>query len=124
MEFIYNTEESENYPATMGVERWFRSEVDPETGIFEVPEDHPQQEAIESRLKELGHEPVDSPTESEEDNTDDPQEDPDPLAGVSEDDLVELNGNEIKSLASDFDDLDGRKSADELLEKLILKLRE
>jgi len=34
-----------------------------------------------------------------------------------------MDGNAVKSLASSFDDLDGRKAADPLREKLIMKLR-
>ena len=113
----YQHPKGEDSPKYTGIRGVFRTEVDAD-GTFDV-------EGVPvDVLRENGYEPVELPTENDEDDTDGSQEESDPLEGLSEDDLVEMNGNEIKSLASDFDDLDGRKSADELLEQLILKLRE
>ena len=112
MEYQYNAGESENYPARMGVERWFSAEVDPETGTFSVPEDHDRFDEIQARLEELGHTPVNADTD-----------DTYPLEGLTEDDIVGMGYDALRSLASDCDDVDGRMSKEKIQEALILKVR-
>jgi len=110
--FEYNTDGS--YPIWWGYERSFKTEID--DGQFTVPEDHEDFEAIVTRAEDEGHTRVDT-------DTDDDTDDTNPLEGYTEEDIVNMDGNAVKSLASSFDDLDGRKAADPLREKLIMKLR-
>lgn len=109
MQYQYNTDG--DYPARMGVERWFSSEVDQETGVFEVPEDHERIDEIRERLEELGHEPVGE------------QKATDPLAGLTEDDIVRMEYRELQQIAGNLDDVKGNASEGEIEEALILKLR-
>jgi len=104
-------------PARTGVHPHFSTPVDPEDGTFELPDDHPQFEAVKKTLVEQGHEPVEeaeSESETAEPNLD----------NLTEEAIVRMEPQEIRSMAAEFDDLDGRKSAGELEEKLIEKVRE
>lgn len=129
MKYQYNRErESDPYPVTMGVERWFSSSVD-ENGRFDVPEDHPKIDEIEDRLQELGHEPVGGNDNSgSESNTDagvgDDSEEATLPDSLTEDDVVNAEYRELQQLAGPFDDIKGNASQGELEEALITKLRE
>lgn len=86
-----------------------------ENGEFDVPkEDYPPEE-----IEAMGHTRVGGDTD--DDNT----ESPDPnLDNLTEEAIVRMDEGQIKSIASERDDLDGRKSAGELEEKLIEKVRD
>jgi hypothetical protein len=112
MKYEYNAE-SDDYPAETGVYPMFR--VDVVDGQFTVPERYENDETVQAWLKEHGHAPVGS--DAEEESTDGP------LTGLSEDDIVGMDYDTLRSIASDLDDVDGRMSKDKIQEELILKVR-
>lgn len=113
-------------PARTGVHPHFSTPVDPD-GTFELPDDHPQFEAVKETLVEQGHTPVDS-TDPESETPVEPQSESETaepnLDNLTEEAIVRMEPQEVRSMAAEFDDLDGRRSAGELEEKLIEKVRE
>lgn len=95
-------------------------------GVFEAD----TSPAAHERLVDLGHEPLDDQEDTDDDaeaeeTSDEPDEqDTLSLADVSEADLVEMDRNDLRALASEYDDINGNASADKLTEELIAKRRD
>lgn len=100
-----------------------RDEVPIENGTFEVSDE--RTELIE-RLKELGHTPQgEGEPKKGEPETGEPEEKAEAdLTQFSEEDLVTASYDQLRSLATQFEDIDGRWGKDKLEESLILKRRE
>lgn len=113
MKYEYNAE-SEDYPRETGVHPHFT--VDVVDGVFDVPEQYIEEDAVQAWLKEEGHTPVGSTEETDSSDG--------PLSGLTEDDIVGMDYDSLRSIASDMDDVDGRMSKDKIQEELILKVRD
>ena len=92
-----------------------RDEVPIENGTFEVSDE--RTELIE-RLIELGHTPQGESEPEEEEKAEGD------LTQFTEEDLVTASYDQLRSLATQFEDIDGRWGKDKLEEELILKRRE
>jgi len=122
-------EDGASPPEYVGLELRRKAAVG-EEGTFEVPEDIDDYEATVERFVDHGHELLDDVDDEQEDD-DDSGDDQDPedetavqASDYSEDDLVAMGRNELRSIASQYDDINGNASEDKLREELILKLRE
>jgi len=116
MQYKFTTEAP--YPVSFGVERYWSTTPD-ENGLVEVPEDHERYDEIVARCDSL--ERLERIEKGDTTESEDPERDP--LAGLTEEQVVTMDSQEIRGVASDHPDLDGRKGADELEEKIIMKLR-
>ena len=110
-------------PARTGVHPHFSTPVDPD-GTFELPDDHPQFEEVKETLVEQGHTAVTPQTQDAEEQDGESETEEPNLDNLTEEAIVRMEPQEVRSMAAEFDDLDGRKSAGELEEKLIEKVRE
>ena len=106
-------------PARTGVHPHFSTPVDPEDGTFELPDDHPQFEAVKETLVEQGHTPVDSTEEPQsESETAEPN-----LDNLTEEAIVRMEYRELQQIAGEFEDIKGNAPKGEIEEALIKKVR-
>ena len=104
-------------------------------GVFEVDEGREDFDDVHERLVEAGHTPIDGSSDADgadedaaeaDDSAQEAQEDLVELAvsDYTEEDLVEMGRDELRSIAAQYDDINGNASGDKLTEDLIAKRRE
>lgn len=114
--YTYENERFDDPPGKLAVPGYDTIEVS-DDGTFEVPDD--ADDDVHERIREQGHEPLPETTDDA-----DGEEDPDPLDGVTEDHIVEMDYREMQGLASDLGGVKGNAPEGELEEALILAVRE
>jgi len=112
-----------------------------ENGVFEVDEDREDFDEVHERLIDAGHEPLEggedeseAATNGSENDGDDENEKADgeeeedaevlQASDFTETELVEMDRQDLRSIAAHYDDINGNASAEKLTEKLIQKRRE
>lgn len=104
--------DGDDSPQYTGVHPHFSTSVEPD-GTFELPDDHRAFETVYEALLDVGHKPKET---LDDDGSD-------PLAGVTEEDIVTAEYRELQAIATSLDGVAGNMSHPELEEALILKLR-
>ena len=104
-------------------------------GVFEVDEGREDVDDVHDRLVEAGHAPIDDTSDADGADEDaaessaSAQEDQEDLvelaaSNYTEEALVEMGRDELRSIAAQYDDINGNASGDKLTEDLIAKRRE
>jgi hypothetical protein len=97
-----------------------------EDGHFEVDPDRDDYDDVVKRLEEAGHDRLEDDDGDREDSADQDNADEEhPQASdYTEEDLVEMGRDGLRSIASHYEDINGNASGDKLTEELITKRRE
>jgi len=100
-------------------------------GVFEVDEEREDFDDVHERLVEAGHAPIDNTSDANaadeaDGSAQDDQEDGFELqaSDYTEEELVEMGRDELRSIAAQYDEINGNASGDKLTEDLIAIRRE
>jgi len=106
-----------------------------EDGHFEVDADRDDYDDVVDRLEDAGHERLEDDDGDQEDSADqddvdgeadegDTEEEHPQASNYTEQELVEMGRDGLRSTASHYEDINGNASGDKLTEELIKKRRE
>lgn len=105
-----------------------RDTVKVEAGTFEVDDNRDDFDDVVERLIEAGHTPIsaDTGTDGQDGDGDEAEAEAEvpPASAYSETELVEMDYRELQSIATQYDEINGNASSDELTEALIKQRRE